>query len=262
MPIMNLVLFECEWFDNTLNVGIKVDNMYGIVQVNQSRRYNKAYDPFIIAQQAEQVYYTSYPEGHQGWLGVIKTKARCRISDNIVSQVEHETPYQDDELIQLQVVLHVDPDFIYDSLAHVDSEGEEIDMQLLNQTNMDEEYEDEYISSEGDMDSDFDETYTSSIIHALQLIAYLVLIIFYINSPISPIHPTTMEFRRPIYEGPSLPIVEEEHAKHLIEVSIPTSFSIETTLNQPLPTHDSLTPECESDNVIDHRPWLHAKKGE
>ena len=47
---MNLVLFECEWFDNTLNVGTKVDNKYGIVQVNQSRRYNKAYDPFIFAQ--------------------------------------------------------------------------------------------------------------------------------------------------------------------------------------------------------------------
>ena len=78
-------------------------------------------------------------------------------------------------------MLHVDSDFIYDSLAHVDSKGEEIDMQLLNKTNMDEEYEDEYISSEGDMDSDFDETDTSSVIHALQLIAYLMLIIFYIN---------------------------------------------------------------------------------
>ena len=78
-------------------------------------------------------------------------------------------------------MLHVDPDFIYDSLAHVDSKREEIDMQLLNQTNMGEEYEDEYNSSEGDIDSDFDETDTSSVIHALQLIAHLVLIIFYIN---------------------------------------------------------------------------------
>ena len=65
-------------------------------------------------------------------MGVIKTKTRGRIVDNIVSQVKHETPYQDDELIQLQVVLHVNPDVIYDSLAHVDGEGEEIDMQFLN----------------------------------------------------------------------------------------------------------------------------------
>jgi len=66
LPIMNLVLFQCEWFDNTPNIGNTVDNKYGIVQVKKSRRYNKTYDPFIFAQQAEQVYYTKYPEGHQG----------------------------------------------------------------------------------------------------------------------------------------------------------------------------------------------------
>jgi len=33
-----------------------------------------------------------------------------------------------------------------------------------------------------------------------------------INSPTSSIHPTTMESRRPICEGPSLPIVAKEHA--------------------------------------------------
>jgi len=82
------------------------------------------------------------------------------------------------------------------------------------------------------------------------------------NSPTSFVHLTIMESRRPICEGLSLPVVEEEHAEHLIEESIPTRFSVETTLNQPLPIHDSLTPECESGNVIDHRPWLHADKGE
>jgi len=39
---------------------MKVDNKYGIVQVKQSWRYNKAYDPFIFAE-AEQFYYTTYP---------------------------------------------------------------------------------------------------------------------------------------------------------------------------------------------------------
>jgi len=101
-------------------------------------------------------------------LGVIKTKAHGRIVDNIVSQVEHETPYQDDELIQLQVMLHVDLDFIQDSLAHVSDGGEEIDIHLLNDTNIEEESEEEYISSEGDIDSD--DTNTSLIIHALKVI--------------------------------------------------------------------------------------------
>ena len=112
-------------------------------------------------------------------MGVIKTKTRGRIVDNIVSQVKHETPYQDDELIQLQVVLHVDSDFIKDSLAHVSGRGEEIDIHLLNDTNIEEESEEEYISSEGDINSD--ETNTSSVIHALKVILYPVLILFYIN---------------------------------------------------------------------------------
>jgi hypothetical protein len=61
-----LLFFKCDWYDNSPN-GTKVDNNYGLVEVKQSRRYKKAYDPFIFAQQDEQVYYTSYPEGHNGW---------------------------------------------------------------------------------------------------------------------------------------------------------------------------------------------------
>jgi len=94
-----------------------------------------------------------------------------------------ETPYQDDELLQLQVVLHVDSNFIHYSFVDVDGEGEEITINLLNETNIDEEYEGKYISSEsvGDIDSDFDDTDTSSVIDALKLIVYLVLIMIYIN---------------------------------------------------------------------------------
>jgi len=82
---MNFVLFQCEWFDNIHNIGTKIVNKYGIAQVKQSRRYNKAYDPFIFAQQAEKVYCTKYLEGHQGWLGLIKTKDYSRIIDNTVN---------------------------------------------------------------------------------------------------------------------------------------------------------------------------------
>lgn len=52
-----------------------------------------------------------------------------------------------DKLLQLQVILHDDSDFIHDSLVDVDGEGKEIDTNLLNQTKIDKEYE-EYISSE------------------------------------------------------------------------------------------------------------------
>ena len=82
-------------------------------------------------------------------------------------------------------MLHVESDFIHDSLDDVDGEGKEITINLLNEINIDEEYEREYISSEsegeGDINSDFDDTNTSLVIDALKLIEYLVLIMIYIN---------------------------------------------------------------------------------
>jgi len=35
-PIMNLVFFQCEWFDNTPNIGTKVNKNYEIIQVKES----------------------------------------------------------------------------------------------------------------------------------------------------------------------------------------------------------------------------------
>ena len=90
----------------------------------------------------------------------MKTKARSRITDNIVSETEQEAPYQDDELIELQV-LEVDVDVINESLADVDGDGEEIDADLLKQLDLVEPDEDECILSENDIESDFDDTDTS-----------------------------------------------------------------------------------------------------
>ena len=82
-------------------------------------------------------------------------------------------------------MLPIDPEFIHDFLVDVDrgggGEGEEVDLQLLNETNIDEQYEEEYISSEDNIESDFSDTDTSSIIHALKLIVYLVQIMYNIN---------------------------------------------------------------------------------
>ena len=161
LPVMKLILFKCDWFDNTPNIGTRVNNKYGVVEVRQSRRYNKAYDPFIFAQQAEQVYFTPYPEGHHDWLAIIKTKARSRINDNILNPIETEVPYQDDETIGL----HIDSDIIDDSLVDIDGH-EEVDIQSFDQPDLvDELIEDRYISTESDNDteteSDFNDTDTT-----------------------------------------------------------------------------------------------------
>jgi len=161
IPLMKLVLFKCDWFDNTPYIESQVDKNYEIVEVRKSKRYIKAYDPFIFAQQEKQVYYTTYPEGHRGWLAVMKTKVCNRITDNIVSETEQEAPYQDDELVGLQEVLEVDLEVINESLADVDGGGEEIDADLLKQLDLVEPDEDECILSENDIESDFDDTNTS-----------------------------------------------------------------------------------------------------
>ena len=55
-----IVLFKCDWFDPQKGYGLKVHNEYGLVEINKKRRFSK-YEPFILAQQAQQVYYIEYP---------------------------------------------------------------------------------------------------------------------------------------------------------------------------------------------------------
>ncbi|RDX75135.1 hypothetical protein CR513_45027, partial [Mucuna pruriens] len=73
-------LFKCDWFDNTPNIWTKVYNKYEIIEVRESRRYNKAYDSFIFVQQ---------------------TKTLSRIIDSILSETEQEAPYQDNDFVEL-----------------------------------------------------------------------------------------------------------------------------------------------------------------
>ena len=59
-PIKRTVLFKCEWFDITPNVGTRIHNQYKLVDVNHTRRY--AHDePFVLAMQVQHVYYCTYP---------------------------------------------------------------------------------------------------------------------------------------------------------------------------------------------------------
>ncbi|XP_061373828.1 uncharacterized protein LOC133316129 [Gastrolobium bilobum] len=116
-----VTLFKCDWFDNTPR-GTKVDK-YGNVEVHQSRRYTVGYDPFILAQQAEQVYYTSYPTASQGWMAVIKTKARNIIPESKESQTnELSEPFQANvgDLLPVNIVEDDVPINLFDSAAEVD----------------------------------------------------------------------------------------------------------------------------------------------
>lgn len=51
-------LFKCIWYD-TEN-GVKVDGKHGLIEINSKSRIG-GNDPSVLAEQAQQVYYTMYP---------------------------------------------------------------------------------------------------------------------------------------------------------------------------------------------------------
>ena len=153
-PTKKLVLFKCEWFDPTPNQGTKIDKNYGIVEVKESKRY-KNYDPFIFAQQAEQVYYTKYPEGQQGWLSVMKIKARSIIQALDTKKQEVDDPYQEDEITAIPLV--VTNDDLQQSLVDEAGPIEEVERMSLNQHDLEEVDEDVELTTEEDDDDNDDE---------------------------------------------------------------------------------------------------------
>ena len=101
-PIKRVVLFKCEWFDPTRPTGTRKHNQYNIIEINHTKRY-RGFDPFIIAQNARQVYFLPYPgKCNKSWRVVIKTKPRGRIETD---EVDDEEAYQIDDSIPSRVVI-------------------------------------------------------------------------------------------------------------------------------------------------------------
>ncbi|WMV45450.1 hypothetical protein MTR67_038835 [Solanum verrucosum] len=99
-PKKTTVLFRCEWFDPS-HRGTKVDHQHNIIEVKHTRKYI-SYDPFIIAQNAKQVYYAPYQlrRDKADWWIVIKTKIVGGIKiDNVL-----DVAYQNDVAIVHQQV--------------------------------------------------------------------------------------------------------------------------------------------------------------
>ncbi|KAK1397248.1 hypothetical protein POM88_007111 [Heracleum sosnowskyi] len=105
LPIKKTVLFKCEWFDPTLNVGTRIHPCYNIVEVNKRKRLS-VYEPFILAMQAMQVYFCNYPSLRRDkvdWLVVCKVKARAFVE---LPQIptSHREPFQDDLPEHLSII--------------------------------------------------------------------------------------------------------------------------------------------------------------
>lgn len=161
LPIKRTILFKCEWFDTT-SLGTKVHPHYKLVDINQNRRLNQ-YDPFVLAIQATQVFYSSYPSLNRtgsDWLAVCKIKARSKIElPQMIQDSEHSVmsePFQEETTnVQDSVEDGEDPTNLHDldsGLIELEDESIEIvnEFELEDETNDHDNSED---STEGDDDS-------------------------------------------------------------------------------------------------------------
>ncbi|XP_050222148.1 uncharacterized protein LOC126672242 [Mercurialis annua] len=122
LPIKRTVLFKCNWFDPTKKVGMLVHPRYNIMDVNHRKRYNK-YEPFILAEQSDQVHYLPYPSkkrDKKDWWAVCKIKARSELD-----MPERTVPtFQDDSAEHpLDVRTNEDPTNLVDVNGEADEDA-------------------------------------------------------------------------------------------------------------------------------------------
>ena len=81
-----------------------VDPKYNLIEIKHTSRYYK-YDPFLLAKQALQVYYASYPSLRRDkidWSAVFKTKARFTFDGrNIPEQQAYQADIEENRGIIL-----------------------------------------------------------------------------------------------------------------------------------------------------------------
>ncbi|KAG6518207.1 hypothetical protein ZIOFF_021611 [Zingiber officinale] len=123
-----IVLFKCHWYD-TSDKGMKIHRL-GLVEINQKSKLNTN-DPFILAAQAQQVYYIRSPtikQERNDWVTTCKVKARGKFDIPFLEeQDENVSPivavvYQEEEISRPHLVL-IDTDIDDDNIiCDVDEE--------------------------------------------------------------------------------------------------------------------------------------------
>jgi hypothetical protein len=98
-----ILLLRCHWFD-PIN-GVKVDERYGLVDVKPKSRLNSN-EPFVLASQAQQVYYTMYPQsnvrGSSDWWAACKVRRKLFVAESFndeqldLNELVASDYYQDD----------------------------------------------------------------------------------------------------------------------------------------------------------------------
>ncbi|OMP08891.1 hypothetical protein COLO4_06019 [Corchorus olitorius] len=98
------VLFNCDWFDPSN--GMKIHPTYKLVDVHKKKLYKK-FDPFVLAQQAIQVFYSEFfslKKDKVDWMAVCEAKSK-RVIESTFNDHEEDTTLQVDEVQQMPAVI-------------------------------------------------------------------------------------------------------------------------------------------------------------
>ena len=161
LPIKRIVLFKCEWFDPTINSGMKVHKQYSLIDVNLKQRLNK-YEHFILVLQAAQVYYVSYPSLKRDkfdWLAVCKVKARILVDvpNTVEKTIDSNTTFQEDEAFIIEASIIIDEpnplNDVNEELVEFVDDKAEISYDPILESELEDENEDENLEVD---DSDYE----------------------------------------------------------------------------------------------------------
>jgi len=153
----HIFLFKCHWFDPN---SVRNDTTYGIVDIRHKSKLN-TYDPFILAAQAQQVYYTKYPSSRNkernDWWAVCKVKTRLfpdyelDLTETVELDVNSEF-FQSD--LGDDVDLHASSDESVEALSlSKENEVEEVEPEQL-EIQLGDSDEEEYISDQNESDNE------------------------------------------------------------------------------------------------------------
>ena len=111
-----------------------MDDRYGLVDVKPKSKLNSN-DPFVLASQAQQVYYTMYPHnngrGREDWWAACKVRRKLFIVESFndeqdaLNKMDTHNYYQDDGSFEANNVVVEDEDFF---LFDTNSPMEEVDI--------------------------------------------------------------------------------------------------------------------------------------
>ncbi|CAA0813190.1 Unknown protein [Striga hermonthica] len=154
-----VTLFKCDWFDN--EKGVKVHPIFNLVEINHKKKLLST-DVYVLAQQAQQVYYTSFPSASKDkqyvW-AVVKTKARHVIDvrgvvpENKDFSVVDDLAFQEESPINNIPLVPISPELDNEEIVQGGDYFEEVDKVELEKVN-----EDDMVSESGESSEEYDST--------------------------------------------------------------------------------------------------------